>query len=52
MPRDSVASFDPDHNAVVTRSGDRIEYEYLVIAMGIQLNYHLIKVPSVLLLYT
>ncbi len=37
--RDSASSFDPTNNVVRLASGDELEYEWLVIAMGIQLNY-------------
>ena len=37
--RDSVVGFDPDSNVVRVGSGDELEYEFLVVAMGIQLNY-------------
>ena len=38
--KDSASSFDPANNLVRTKSGEELEYEYLVVAMGIQLNYH------------
>ena len=34
-----AVSFDPDNNKVVTENGDEISYEYLVIAMGLSLDY-------------
>jgi sulfide:quinone oxidoreductase len=37
--RDAVASFDPDNNKLETAGGETIEYEYLVVAAGIQLNW-------------
>lgn len=41
--KDAVASFDPEQNTVTTCSGDEIGYDYLVVAPGIQLNWHLVK---------
>lgn len=38
--KQSVASFDPDNNKVTTDNGDVISYEFLVVAMGLQLNYN------------
>ena len=35
----SVATFDPDNSKLVTKNGDEISYEHLVVAMGLQLNY-------------
>jgi sulfide:quinone oxidoreductase len=37
--REMVAEFDPDANAVITDSGRRIQYDYLVVATGLQLDY-------------
>lgn len=37
--REMVAEFDPDGNAVVTDSGRRIEYDFLVVATGLHLDY-------------
>lgn len=36
----SAVTFDPKNNSVVTENGDVIKYEFLVIAMGLQLNYN------------
>jgi sulfide:quinone oxidoreductase len=41
--RDSVATFDPDKHAVKTASGKTITYDQLVVAPGIQLDWHKIK---------
>lgn len=41
--KQSVVGFKPENNEVVTSDGDVISYEFLVVAMGLQLNYHLIK---------
>ena len=35
-----VTSFRPDQNKVITEDGSEINYEYLVVAMGLQLNYN------------
>ena len=32
-------AFDPKSNKVTTSSGDEVTYEYLVVAMGIQINW-------------
>jgi len=37
--KDYVAEFDPTANTVVTRGGQRIRYDFLVVATGLQLNY-------------
>jgi sulfide:quinone oxidoreductase len=41
--RDAVAAFEPEANAVVTRDGTRITYDHLVVAVGIQLDWHKIE---------
>ncbi|MBN2870705.1 MAG: NAD(P)/FAD-dependent oxidoreductase [Campylobacterales bacterium] len=41
--KDEVATFDPDNNRVVTRGGESVEYDYLVVATGIQYHYEQIE---------
>ena len=41
--KDEVASFDPDNNSLITRSGEKISYDYLVVATGIVYHYDWIK---------
>ncbi|GAB3843078.1 NAD(P)/FAD-dependent oxidoreductase [Hymenobacter jeollabukensis] len=41
--QDAAASFEPDVNVVVTASGQRLGYDYLIVAPGIQLDWHKIK---------
>ena len=36
--KDYVAEFDPTANTVVTRGGQRIRYDFLVVATGLQLT--------------
>lgn len=38
--RDSVVSFAPDKNQVVTAGGKNIGYDYLIVAPGLQLNFN------------
>jgi sulfide:quinone oxidoreductase len=37
--RERTASFDPEHNRVELASGARVEYRYLVVAAGLQLDW-------------
>ncbi|MEW6446197.1 MAG: NAD(P)/FAD-dependent oxidoreductase [Pseudomonadota bacterium] len=37
--KDMVAEFDPQNNAVVTKGGQKIGYDFLVVAMGVEYNY-------------
>lgn len=37
--QDAVASFDPDGNSLTLKGGDRVEYDYLVVCPGIQLDW-------------
>ncbi len=41
--KDEVATFDPDNNVVVTRGGQEVGYDYLVVATGLQYHYEWIK---------
>lgn len=41
--RDAVESFDPEHNALTTRGGKTLHYDYLVVAAGIQLDWDRIE---------
>lgn len=38
--KDRVAEFCPDENSLTTTEGQRIGYEFLVVAGGIQINWH------------
>jgi len=40
---ENVASFDPAHNAIRTDSGRSLEYNALVVAMGLQVNFGAIE---------
>ena len=37
-----VSEFDPDNNNVVTDSGEKIDYDFLVVATGLEYNYEAI----------
>jgi sulfide:quinone oxidoreductase len=37
--RDAVDRFDPERNRVVTRGGEELRYDWLVVCPGIQLNW-------------
>jgi sulfide:quinone oxidoreductase len=41
--QDAVTEFLPEENAVVTQGGQRIKYDFLVVAAGIQLDWDKIK---------
>lgn len=41
--KDRVAEFHPQRNQLLTSSGEEIDYDYLIVAMGLQLNYHKVK---------
>lgn len=45
--KDEAKTFDPDNNKLTTRSGEVIEYDYLVVATGLQYHYEWIKGLSV-----
>merc|ERR1719318_789028 len=41
--KDSVATFEPTNNRLVTEGGDVVNYEFLVVAMRLELRYEKIK---------
>jgi len=41
--KDEVESFEPDSNSLVTRDGITVEYDYLVVAAGIDYHYDWIR---------
>lgn len=41
--KEFAATFEPDNNTVVTQSGKRLEYDYLVVSPGIKIDTSLIK---------
>jgi sulfide:quinone oxidoreductase len=41
--KEKVAEFLPDENAVKTESGKKIEYDFLIVAAGIQLDWAKVK---------
>lgn len=41
--KEAVTTFNPEENIVVTNKGTNIQYEYLVVAAGIQLNWGQVK---------
>lgn len=45
--KDEAATFDPDTNSLTTKGGKRVEYDYLIVATGIQYHYEQIAGLSV-----
>ncbi len=41
--QDFAETLDPANNLVITRDGTQVEYDYLVLCPGIQIDWHLIK---------
>jgi sulfide:quinone oxidoreductase len=41
--KEAAATFEPEKNTVVSASGNRYTYDYLVVCPGIQLDWHKIK---------
>lgn len=41
--KEAAAQFEPDQNMVITANGGEYTYDYLIVAPGIQLNWHLVK---------
>ncbi|MGB5965464.1 MAG: FAD/NAD(P)-binding oxidoreductase [Sulfurimonadaceae bacterium] len=41
--KDEVTTFDPDNNTLETRGGEKVDYDYLVVAAGIDYHYDWIR---------
>lgn len=41
--KDEAASFDPDNNTLTTKKGTVVNYDYLVVATGVQYHYEQIE---------
>ncbi len=41
--KDEVATFDPDNNKLMTKKGQEVAYDYLVVAAGAQYHYEQIQ---------
>lgn len=41
--KDEVATFDPDNNKLTTKKGTVVDYDYLVVATGVQYHYEQIE---------
>lgn len=41
--KESVATFDPERNQLATEHASTVQYDYLVVAAGIQINWHEVK---------
>ncbi len=37
--KDSVEAFEPENNRVVTASGEKVDYDYLVVALGVEMDF-------------
>ena len=47
---ESVSGFDPENNTVKLASGDNVQYDYLVVAIGMQLNFDQVRVKGQVML--
>lgn len=41
--KDEVAKFDPSSNKVTTKQGHEIEYNYMVMAVGLKLDFNKVR---------
>lgn len=41
--KQKISGFAPEENAVMLENGDRVTYDYLIVAPGIQLNWNAVK---------
>ena len=47
--KSKAVTFDPDKNTVTTEDGTKVQYEYAVIAMGIQVSFKASHISNLLL---
>ena len=40
----AVTGFSPEENCVVTAGGQRVKYDYLIVALGLQLDFNKVKI--------
>ena len=40
---DRVTAFEPDRNRLITGAGERIEYDYLVVALGVETDFESVE---------
>lgn len=45
--KQKVAGFMPEKNTVVMADGSAVQYDYLIVALGLQVNFNLVCVWSV-----
>lgn len=45
--KDEAATFDPDNNSLMTKGGKKVEYDYLIVATGMQYHYEQIAGLSI-----
>ena len=45
--KDRVVKFDPKQSKVITKGGEEIDYEFLVVAMGLENDYKQVKVKTI-----
>lgn len=51
--KDAAAEFQPKNNTVITENGDKIEYEYMIVAVGLVLHYEkVIDYTTIIKLHT
>ena len=39
----SVSEFCPEENTIITADGQKVKYDYLIVALGLQLNFNKVK---------
>lgn len=49
--QDKVVSFKPNENIVMTGNGDTVQYEHMVVAMGLELYWDKVKVLIDIILF-
>lgn len=45
--QENVMSFEPPHNQVTMSNGDTVQYEIMIIAMGLQLHWEKVRLDKI-----
>lgn len=44
--QENVMSFDPEQNRVTMSNGDTVQYEIMIVAMGLQLHWEKVRLEN------
>lgn len=45
--QESVMSFEPEQNQIILSNGDTVQYEIMIVAMGLQLHWEKVRLEII-----